>query len=310
MGNRQSQDEEIDDNRFNAIQRGLQKIQSGFQVFRNQQDEKKMKKLDEIDRPKNATLCPEFYDMIAEDYRIQFDKKTVKKKFKRYPPFRLENGDIYEGCWIHGKKHGLGILLLQNGTIIQGEWQNDALLDGRIIYPNGDIQVGNQYTYANGIIFIGDDDYGIEKHPDGSIYTGEFHNGHKHGRGQFIYSDGSVYTGDFVEDLYSGYGELKYYNKIVYEGQWFNGQMHGLGTLKWPDKREYEGEFKYGLKNGPGKMKYSDKSEFHGIFENGLKFGKGRWIDSHQQLQEREIENGHMLDPQLKPPPAQQSQND
>jgi hypothetical protein len=52
---------------------------------------------------------------------------------------RLENGDIYEGGWIHGKKHGLGILLLTDGTIIQGDWQNDTLLDGRIIYPNGDI---------------------------------------------------------------------------------------------------------------------------------------------------------------------------
>lgn len=29
-----------------------------------------MLKLDEIDRPKNATLCPEFYDMIADEYRI------------------------------------------------------------------------------------------------------------------------------------------------------------------------------------------------------------------------------------------------
>lgn len=29
-----------------------------------------MLKLDEIDKPKNATPCPEFYDMIADEYRI------------------------------------------------------------------------------------------------------------------------------------------------------------------------------------------------------------------------------------------------
>lgn len=27
-----------------------------------------MLKLDEIDRPKNATLCPEFHSMIPEEY--------------------------------------------------------------------------------------------------------------------------------------------------------------------------------------------------------------------------------------------------
>jgi len=37
----------------------------------------------------------------------------------------LENGDMYDGEWLKGKKHGLGTYTHKNGDKYIGSWKND-----------------------------------------------------------------------------------------------------------------------------------------------------------------------------------------
>ena len=50
------------------------------------------------------------------------------------------------------------------------------------------------------------------------LYEGEYKDGKKHGRGQFLWADGSTYTGDFYEN-----------------------NIHGMGVYTWSDGRKYDG---------------------------------------------------------------------
>lgn len=45
------------------------------------------------------------------------------------------------------------------------------------------------------------------KYPDGSVYEGDFHKGHRHGQGLYTYANGDTY-----------------------EGEWYKGKKHGRGV--------------------------------------------------------------------------------
>ncbi len=81
----------------------------------------------------------------------------------------FDNGDIYTGEFLNGKKHGHGVLKTQSNRTYDGEWEYDL--------PHG---------------------FGINTFPNGKIYRGEYKEGKPFGEGQWIYSDGSTYTGKWI----------------------------------------------------------------------------------------------------------------
>tara|TARA_Y100000389_G_scaffold26629_1_gene22877 strand:+ start:16889 stop:17320 length:432 start_codon:yes stop_codon:yes gene_type:complete len=89
------------------------------------------------------------------------DKKAGKQIF--------DNGDIYEGGFKDGLKHGKGTLKTKNNRSYEGEWKKDK--------PHG---------------------FGINTFPNGKIYTGNFDNGKPIGNGQWLYSDGRKYEGTWM----------------------------------------------------------------------------------------------------------------
>lgn len=83
--------------------------------------------------------------------------------------FRYEDGTRYIGDWNQkGQKHGMGHLLLPDGTRYDG-------------------------SFVNGVC----SGLGIMNFPDGSKYEGEFMQGWFHGSGIFFRSDGMKYEGEF-----------------------------------------------------------------------------------------------------------------
>ena len=82
----------------------------------------------------------------------------------------FDNGDIYTGGFLEGKKHGHGVLKTRSERVYDGDWQDDV--------PHG---------------------YGVNTFPNGKTYKGEYKEGKPHGNGQWTYSDGTTYTGKWIK---------------------------------------------------------------------------------------------------------------
>ena len=122
------------------------------------------------------------------DYDPTVPFQTIKK----------DDGSIYKGQVINGKRHGRGSFQDGNGNQFEGDFRGDK------------IEGFGTYKTNEGIEYVGEwkndlqDGQGKEKWPDGSHYEGQYLQGVKNGKGKYVWEDGSVYT-----------------------GQWNNGNMEG-----------------------------------------------------------------------------------
>jgi len=139
---------------------------------------------------------------------------------------------------------------------------------------------------------------GIFKYSNGSIYTGGFYQGLKHGQGHYISSSGYEYDGEWVIGKQTGKAFLKYKNGDVYEGHVLNGLRNGIGELfQSHTQRCFKGCWKYNElvgefklidpkfsftgstdqyhNKGNGKINYNDGSEYIGEVVNYQKIGSG-----------------------------------
>ncbi|AGO84374.1 Morn repeat domain containing protein [Pandoravirus salinus] len=67
-----------------------------------------------------------------------------------------------------------------------------------------------------------------------SLYTGDWADGKRHGRGEGVWSNGARYEGDWVDDRCDGRGTMVYASGNHYRGGWSAGQRHGRGSYSIP----------------------------------------------------------------------------
>lgn len=201
---------------------------------------------------------------------------------------------FYKGTvTINNERHGLGILLQEDGTKYEGYWRNDNFTGwGRYIDSNGNLYEG---CFIDGKL----NGKGIKRSLNGNIFTGEFVNSLREGRGKEETSE-HIYEGEFSNDKKNGHGKLKYKilkdtyegefkdncitgtgyyvwgNKDTYKGSFLNGKMHGKGLYKWPDGGEYYGEYVNGIKEGYGIFKWVNGKIYEGQFHDGKPRGIGK----------------------------------
>ena len=198
-----------------------------------------------------------------------------------------ENGEVYKGEFVRGKRHGKGTLTRKGRTIYEGDWRDDEYCTGK----------------------------GERKYEDGSVYKGEFVQRKRQGQGTLTDKDGhAIYEGDWKDDRYHGEGELTFnakhdYDEIVYTGEFCDGEPHGTGKYTHKDRVYYapEGRMEYAdgtvyegrvrmyldvacyenraprnywpigvLKHGKGKLTYKDGSVYEGRFEFDEKTTEGK----------------------------------
>lgn len=61
------------------------------------------------------------------------------------------------------------------------------------------------------------------------MYSGEFENNKRHGRGNAFYPDGSRYEGDWANDKRHGIGCYYFKDQKKYNGIWEDGMPKGVG---------------------------------------------------------------------------------
>jgi hypothetical protein len=78
--------------------------------------------------------------------------------------------------------------------------------------------------------------------PNGATFDGTCHMGKKQGRGIHTYADGRVFTGNFENGKENGFGTLVYPDSVKYRGQFVDGVKQGYGIQLWKT-RTYDGEW-------------------------------------------------------------------
>ena len=208
--------------------------------------------------------------------------------------FRWDNGDVFDGQMVDGKRNGKGRMVWASGQTYDGDWRDDiAVGEGAMTFPNGDRYQGQvkdgivhgrgRMQFANGDTFEGQFEQGIPDvegsytEKDGSRYVGQWKKGIKHGRGKSVWASGQSYDGDWVADKPEGRGVVVFANGDRYEGQVSNGQPQGKGVKVYASQDRYEGEFQQGEAHGEGFYRWKNGDTYNGRWQKGKKVGAGRY---------------------------------
>ena len=204
-----------------------------------------------------------------------------------------DTGEVYEGEWYYGMRHGKGICIYSDGLMYEGSWVGNKehgkgmLMTGdrQIIY-SGDWLEGymhgfGTYNFGNGDRYMGDwregnrhgkGDYSFR---DGCRYSGEWKDNRRSGRGVFVWPDGSYYSGDWEHAQRHGRGKLELANGFVYDGSWARNLIEGKGVCRFPGGQEYEGTYKNGLREGRGTVTFAEGAVYEGRFREDRFDGQG-----------------------------------
>ena len=124
------------------------------------------------------------------------------------------------------------------------------------------------------------------------LYTGEWKDGLKHGKGQLI-TEKIKYSGKFENDVFSGNkGVLCDEKGNIYEGDFVNGKFEGYGHYKMNNGGNYIGQFKNGYFEGKGQLTDKKGNVFNGNFVKGQKDGYGLIVKSNGETIEGKYKNG------------------
>ncbi|KAG2495201.1 hypothetical protein HYH03_006807 [Edaphochlamys debaryana] len=186
---------------------------------------------------------------------------------------RYGSGELYDGQWRRGKRHGQGSYDNVDGFSYRGGWEDDV---------------------ATG--------FGYARFPGGAQYEGEWLRGRRQGWGLLRGAQGEVYEGQWADDTLDGLGRFTHPDGSAFEGSYRGGtrvegrwtaadgassytgsflgtQRHGQGLLvaTAPTRLRYRGEWELGLQQGRGECQYGDGSWYRGQWRAGSWHGEGEW---------------------------------
>jgi uncharacterized membrane protein YgcG len=176
----------------------------------------------------------------------------------------------YTGSVLAEKAHGMGSAKYDDlGDVYQGEFEN-GLRHGK-----------GTYTYANGDAYTGDWSKGkmhghgaLTVHASKDEYTGNFVDGELNGKVSIAYGSGEKYVGGYRGGKKSGVGRYKYASGDQYDGGWLENMMHGQGNYSVASGDKYAGGFVKNKKHGKGTYMYKSGGSCTGTWVEGKRHGK------------------------------------
>jgi uncharacterized protein YodC (DUF2158 family) len=184
------------------------------------------------------------------------------------------NGDVYEGNWSEGKRHGQGTMTYANKDFYTGNWHKGmrhgealSLINGEAVrqWENDKPKIEIKWDVLNwdsGNSYEGwckngrPHGEGKKTYADGSWKKGEFEEGQFiSGEGKIIYESGDYYEGELKGLKRHGYGKYYLYNGGVWSGNWHENERHG--RMLW----DYDGDgLGYAMEYVYGERKYKEGS--------------------------------------------------
>ena len=152
----------------------------------------------------------------------------------------------YEGEWMYGLPHGVGVYTDTFGNTYAGEFKLG------FFWGSGSY-ISKTYAYR---------------------YDGYYLMGRMHGQGLIDYGQGRTYNGDWSRDRMHGVGQYTINANYFYQGEMRNNAFNGQGVLTTPDGY-VKGQFKNGKPHGYCEQ-YAAQSQqtLSGYWVNGLKQGE------------------------------------
>lgn len=114
---------------------------------------------------------------------------------------------------------------------------------------------------------------GVRRNGDGSVYSGQWKDGHPDGHGEWTAPPPSIES---------------------YLGEWKKGKKHGFGTATFANGDSYEGDWANGQLQDRGKYKYANGDEFMGLWDKGLK-QSGTYYFADGRVSTRRFEQGRLV---------------
>eukprot|EP00747_Dinoflagellata_sp_TGD_P060802 gnl/TRDRNA2_/TRDRNA2_152208_c0_seq1.p1 gnl/TRDRNA2_/TRDRNA2_152208_c0~~gnl/TRDRNA2_/TRDRNA2_152208_c0_seq1.p1 ORF type:complete len:950 (-),score=117.05 gnl/TRDRNA2_/TRDRNA2_152208_c0_seq1:90-2597(-) len=194
---------------------------------------------------------------------------------------RVLEPHFLEGEWVDDMRQGFGISHVENYMRYEGQLHRDEA-DGQGKLKRW-FQGGEFDTFEGQFKHSAIHGAGVYTCSDGTVYTGEFEEGRRHGKGR-VEVRGASYEGEFCRGLRHGHG--KYESPAAsYDGHYLNGERHGFGKLRETVggaegsrlESVYEGEFVGSLKHGEGSLRSADVA-YDGSWQRSLRHGRGRQV--------------------------------
>merc|ERR1712137_85420 len=155
------------------------------------------------------------------------------------------------------------------GHFITGTMGNQASMEdgSSLSVPQDDLQGTHTFVYP-----AKDELYR-------KVYTGEWVDGKRHGKGTLEWRNGAVYQGQWDQDSLSGIGSFYLpASGVQYEGEFKDNQFHGSGVLTWRETgRQYSGNWSEGKHHGYGMLKYDNNDTRQRAYY------KGEWVDGKRE---------------------------
>jgi len=203
-----------------------------------------------------------------------------------------DTGDIYEGGWVDGFRHGRGVCLYAlPSVLVETKDQEISRSTSTSLLSNKNEATQSHFMYegdwhrgkehGQGEYMTGDRDV---------IYGGEFVDGVKQGFGSYYFPNGDTYTGDFREGLRHGKGVYTLANNVgAYDGDWRDDKRHGRGVFTWFNDDDevidgklfqstYNGDWENNQRHGRGVLLLTNGFYYDGHWDRGVMEGRGECI--------------------------------
>uniref|UniRef100_A0A3B4BG27 VPS9 domain-containing protein n=1 Tax=Periophthalmus magnuspinnatus TaxID=409849 RepID=A0A3B4BG27_9GOBI len=167
------------------------------------------------------------------------------------PNKTLHKNDLYQGYWKDGKMHGLGTYYA-NGEVYEGSFQN-GMRHGQGMLRTGKLNTSSPSVFIGQWVNDKKTGYGVFDDITGEKYMGQWQEHQRQGTGVVVTQFGLYYEGAFKDNKMMGTGVLVSEDDTTFEGEFSDDwTLNGKGVLTMTNgdylEASFHGEWGTGIK--------------------------------------------------------------